>query len=306
MLVTMYPGANRDDVLRALRKIESDAHDVPTSLQFAGKMGYNYVIRYLDWAAKAVQMLERLVSAADIDRLVLTCGYERLLSAAKLGSASGDTQEVLSAMVDHELHQRTESLQEAIKDLRAQIRRWPPNASYIVADTSVYIEHDDKLEALDFATLLDGRPDKPIVLIVPVIILDELDGLKNRGPDPWRKWRAGYTIGVFERVFARIGSSGILREAGPARGAISVDVLFDPSRHQRLLINDDEIIDRTLAAQGLAGKPVTLLTFDTSQAVRARQARLTVVKLSKPIGDEPEDSRRRKRKQQSAANGQSA
>ena len=73
-----------------------------------------------------------------------------------------------------------------------------------------------------------------------------------------------------------------------------MDILFDPPRHERLPIADDEIIDRALAAQGLPAHPVTLLTFDTSQAARARHAGLAVNKLTKPLGEEPEDTRKKK------------
>ena len=83
-----------------------------------------------------------------------------------------------------------------------------------------------------------------------------------------------------------------------------MDILFDPPRHERLPINDDEIIDRALAAQGLAGTPVTLLTYDTSQAARGRHAGLAVNKLAKPLGDEPEDTRGKKKARQPAADAQ--
>jgi hypothetical protein len=79
-----------------------------------------------------------------------------------------------------------------------------------------------------------------------------------------------------------------------------MDILYDPPRHERLPINDDEIIDRALAAQGLTGAPVAMLTFDTSQAARARHAGLAVKKLAKPLGDEPEDTRRKKTRQPDA------
>lgn len=73
-----------------------------------------------------------------------------------------------------------------------------------------------------------------------------------------------------------------------------LDLLFDAPGHVRLPINDDEIIDRALAAQALAGTEVTLLTFDTSQAARARRAGLQVNKLTFPLGEEPPARRRRK------------
>ena len=65
-------------------------------------------------------------------------------------------------------------------------------------------------------------------------------------------------------------------------------MVFDPPGHVRLPINDDEIIDRALTIQPLVGRPVTLLTYDTGQSTRARNAGLRVKKLTKPIGDEPQ------------------
>jgi hypothetical protein len=300
MLVTIYPGANRDDVLSTLRDIESRVHDAGN----AHGPAHARVTAYLDWATDSVRMLEHRVSTADIDRLVLTRGYERLLATA--GTFTGadiGTQRVLNGLVNHEIQQRAQALQEAVRDLDAQIRRWPRSTAYAVADTSVYIEHEDKLRDLDFAPLLPGAwLDKTVMVIVPVIVLDELDRLKLRGGDALRKWRASYTLAVLEDVFSRLGSAGVLRQpaADLTRGAVFMDILFDPPRHERLPINDDEIIDRALAAQGLAGAPVTLLTFDTSQAARARNAGLAVNKLAKPLGDEPEDTRGKKARQPAA------
>jgi hypothetical protein len=149
---------------------------------------------------------------------------------------------VLNGLVDHEINQRTEALLEAIKDLDEPLRRWPKDTTYTVADTSVYIEHDGKLRDLDFTALLDGWPDKPVVVIVPPIILDELDGLKQRGGGATRKWRASYTLAVLEDVFSRSVTRGVMRKAAAdgTCGTVCMDMLFDPPRHERLPINDDE------------------------------------------------------------------
>lgn len=294
MLVTIYPGARRPDVLETLRGIHSKIGDATNVHGSAVARA----IAYLDWANDSVRMLEHRVSAADINRLVLTPGYERLLSATGIltGGDTG-TQGVLSGLVRREVERQGELLAEAITELQDQILRWPPDSLYAVADTSFYIEHEDKLEAIDFAALLGSAwLDKRVTLIVPVIILDELDGLKQRGPTQHAKWRASYTLGVFDRIFAKPGSQGILRQPASdrTRGGVLADLLFDPLRHKRLPVADDEIIDRALAAQGLAGTEVTLLTFDTSQAARARHAGLAVNKLARPLGEEPEDTRRKK------------
>jgi hypothetical protein len=299
MLVTLYPGANRDDVLRTLREIASAA-------QIAGNThgpAYDRLTAYLEWATTSVQMLEHRVSAADIDRLVLTCGYERLLSVA--GSLTGldvGTQRVLNGLLSLEIQQRIGALEQAVADLRAQIQRWSGYPVSAVADTSFYIENDAKLRDTDFVSLMNDFPDKNVRVIVPLIILDELDGLK-RGGDAQRRWRAAYTLAVMEEAFASTPVPGLLQPPpGRTRGGVILDVLFDPPGHTRLPINDDEIIDRALAAQALAGTAVTLLTFDTSQAARARHAGLPVNKLSKPVGEQPQNTTTRKAKQAPAGN----
>lgn len=296
MLVTLYPGANREDVLRTLRNIQSAAQDAgnvhgPAQARLAA---------YLEWATNSIRMLEHRVSAADIDRLVLARGYDRLLAAA--GSLIGEdtgTQRVLNGLVNNEIQQRSQVLDEAIRDLDAHGRRWPEGTLYAIADTSFYIEHDSKLRETDFAPLLPGAwLDKPIMIIVPIIVLDELDGLKQRGGTSHVKWRASYTLAVFSKA----GTQAILRQpaADRTRGPVLLDILYDPPRHERLPINDDEIIDRALAAQSTAGSPVTLLTYDTSQSARARNAGLVVNKLSKPLGDDdPEDTRSKKKARES-------
>lgn len=149
-----------------------------------------------------------------------------------------------------------------------------------------------------------GWADKTVRVIVPILIIDELDGLKRSG-ETLRRWRARHTLKVIEDALASPPVRGLLRNPAPdgTRGGVILDLLFDPPGHVRLPISDDEIIDRALAAQGLAGTPVTLLTFDTGQAMRAREAGLRVHKFTVPVGEEPPDTRGRKAKQQAAAQG---
>ena len=262
MLVTLFPGADRDDVLTTLREIASTAQSASNTHGPA----YDRLTAYLEWATNSVRMLEHRVSAADIDNLVLTRGYERLLSVA--GTLTGldvGTQRVLNGLLNLEIQQRISAIEKATADLRAQIQRWSGLAAFVVPDTTVYLEHDEKLENIDFHSVVADWPDHAVRVVVPVVVLDELDGQKRSG-DALKRWRAGYTLAVMEKAFASQPVPGMLRPpVGRTRGAVILDVLFDPPGHTRLPINDDEIIDRALAAQALAGTVVTLLTFDTAR-----------------------------------------
>ena len=53
----------------------------------------------------------------------------------------------------------------------------------------------------------------------------------------------------------------------------------------------DQARIHALAAQGMPGIPVTVLIFETNQAVRACNVDLAFDKLAKPLGPKPEDSR---------------
>jgi hypothetical protein len=116
MLVSIYPGASRPDVLEALRDIHSKISD-------AANVQGSAVARataYLGWTNDSVRMLEHRVSAADISRLVLTPGYERLLAAT--GILSGDdtaTKGVLTGLLRREIERQGELLEVELRYLDA-------------------------------------------------------------------------------------------------------------------------------------------------------------------------------------------
>jgi hypothetical protein len=272
-----------------------DVHTAVSNLWSGGGPGtaQDRLAGYLEWVTSTVQQLGGQVSAADLDRLVLTRGYDRLLSAA--GTMTGTdmaTQRVVNGLVSLELTQRVDAFDAAVKALEEQIQRWSRHGVFVARDTSFYIEHESKLEDLDFRPLLQIWED-PVHLLVPIIVVDELDSLK-KSKDTHVRWRARHTLAVLDRVFAN--STGpaqlapedfsVLGSGGIPRGEVTIELVFDSPGHVRLPINDDEIIDRVMAVQPLAAREVTLLTYDTGQSTRARNAGLRVRKLAHPAKSE--------------------
>jgi hypothetical protein len=261
---------------------------------------------YLEWAGRSMRSLHNRIAPSDIDRLILTPGYHRLLSTGVtlLASSGIGVQRVVNDLISTELQHRTEELDEVIHDLRELNPQWCRDDLYAVLDTCVYIEHDQKLREIDLTPLLSRFHDKRLHIIMPMTVMDELDGLKKRG-DRQARWRAGYTLAIVEDIFSpEVTMPGLLRERVPdVRGAVDMEILYDPPGHVRLPVNDDEIIDRALAAQSLAGQPVTLVTFDSGPAFKARRAGLKVLKIATAIGDEPEPGEDRKAKRQQQVNG---
>jgi len=170
MLVTPRLGIDRDNLLKTLRSVHTDVYN----LRGGGPQGhYKRLLAYLEWTSNTVRMLSNQISDADLKRLVLTRGYELLLSG--VGNMTGtetEVQRAVNGLVSLELDQRAEAFEAAVKALHEQIIRWslhgmedgqytrvPPSETFIVPDTGVYINHE-KLEEADFGALmgLDGSP----------------------------------------------------------------------------------------------------------------------------------------------------
>jgi predicted ribonuclease YlaK len=189
-----------------------------------------------------------------------------------------------------EIEDRIAAFSAAHAELDQMIQRWDRNGHFVVPDTSVFIE-SAKIEELDFVGLVEFR-GAPVHLLVPLAVIDELDGLKRYGSGEHRGWRARYTLAVLDRVLGNPTSIARLRDedfspldsGGIPRGEVTVEILFDPPGHERLPILDDEIVSRALAAQTMAGRSITMLTHDTGQAMRSRAAGLATVKIPSPPG----------------------
>ncbi len=189
MLVNPRPGVDRRHLRDALRRVHTEVSNVRDGNVDDRPSGY------LRWAHNSVKMLAKQISAADLDRLVLTRRYWVLQSLTM-------RTESFDSLVDLELDERVADLEEACKAFEWQISLWASLDEFVVADTSFYIQHSKKLEEVDFAALLGVVAGKSFHLLVPIIVVDELDGLKQ-SKDRHIRWRAGYTLAVFDRLFSR-------------------------------------------------------------------------------------------------------
>jgi len=247
------------------------------------------VANYLDWALTTAGLLRNQIQPSDIERLIFT---PRLWRLQELGDGTMLSQRLLSA----ELVEQADVFDKAWAALQAEIDRWnPAEAHLVVVDTSVFIGHPNKIREIEYADIIGARSE-PVRLVVPRVVIDELDRLKESGNQVVR-WRAGHTLGVLDELLTVPKGRATVREAddfaavaaagGMPHGVVTVEVFFDDPRHVRLDDNDDEIIDRALAVQAYAGQRVHLLTMDTSMALRARMLGLQVHKVTRPLGDEP-------------------
>jgi rRNA-processing protein FCF1 len=292
VLVTPLPGTDRRDLREDLRSVRDEVcalrDGVRDGLRDGPRSAHDRLLDYFGWVNDTVRRLGRQISAADIDRLLRTKGYDTLLTRLGWNTLSTD-QDVLNDLISAELDARCAAFDTAFKTLDDQIQRWAFHAEFVVLDTNIYVRHPQKLQVLDIATLL-GNPDVPVHILVPIVIVDELDRLKRSG-DSQVRYRAGYTLAVLNRAFQHsTGPERLpaplpeddLAGAEPPAAPVTIEIVFDPPEHVRLPINDDEIIDRIRAVQPLTARRVTLLTYDNGPALRARHAGLPVIWLDQP------------------------
>jgi len=275
--ITPLPGVRGADVLEALQNALMQLHNARS----AGHSPDESIDAYVRWASEAARQLRHRIRPDDVALLILTRGYHSLLTLAATSAV------VTNATLELEIDDRLAELDTVQRLLQVEVARWAPGRVLVVLDTNVYL-HEQKIETLDLAAILQVREDC-IHVLVPMVVVDELDRLKQHSKDAIR-WRAGYTLSFLDRHLNGSSLQGRIRDedfsalsqGGIPRGEISAEVVLDPKRHRRLPIADDEIVDRAIAIQGIAGQTVHLVTFDTGMAMRARAAGLTVHKRDMP------------------------
>lgn len=168
MLITPRIGGSRDSLLQQLLQAETDLKNV----RGRGTTAVDLFNEYLRWANEAVRMLRHSVREADLERLVLTRRYWTIqaMATGPVGMASN--------LVEVEIDDRTTVFDQARRTTEAEFKRWDERGRLVVADTSFYHLHPDKLDEADLSKVIGSR-EAPISLVVPMVIIDELEKQKT-------------------------------------------------------------------------------------------------------------------------------
>lgn len=302
MLLTPRPGVNLDNLIQNLQTSRDEAFNLRGS--GSAPTAQVYLLDYLGWAGRVARIFGNQISEADLASLVLNRRYELLLSSSgTMTSPLREAQRVVRDLVRLELDERIKYFDEVIKTVQSYRQRWTNVGDLMVLDTGFYIEHPDELKDTDLARFtVAATPGWATHVLVPLLVVDELDRLKRHGDT---KTRARAALKTLDEVFKGVSKEhpmGRLRLAGDTTrpdgslglGPITMELLFDPPDHERLPDNDAEIVDRALAVQALADRPVTMVTYDKSMSFRARYEGLQEMWLPHP--PEPEGAQPRSRR----------
>lgn len=279
--VVPLPGVGPQAAREALAAVLLACGNARTS----GGTGIERVNAYRRWSVEAAGALRYVLRPADVDRLVLTPRHWALHAldpAAHVGAAD---------LVQLELDTRRDDLQAAVVALdRLLPRLWVNRGRLVVADTNVYLHHPEPFDRIDWSGVVPGLGHTGVHLLVPLVVVDELDRQKQgrsdrrvvRDKPETVRTRARTTIRTLEELFA---DPGAVATVSPEPSPVRAELLVDPLGHVRLPSADAEIVDTARAAQDLYGSPVTVVARDTGMVFRARAAGLQAVRLADPPGD---------------------
>ena len=107
-------------------------------------------------------------------------------------------------------------------------------------------------------------------LVIPMLVIDELDSLTHRGNI--RPKVIGATRWLYKHLGTTPGRPAMLTPASPARGVVTAQLIFEPHAHTRVPNNDDEIVETAVRLRDFLGHPprqVFFLTYDAGAAFRS-------------------------------------
>jgi hypothetical protein len=256
--------------------------DLAGALEAAGDAGANacngtpdeIVEKYLRWGPEQVRMLQGRIPSADLSRLVTAPRYW-----ATVANPS-PTPPTVNAIVDELVHQ-SRALKEAADAGRRAADMWRladgHYSSLVLVDSNFWIEHGDSFGAIDWHALITegvgpghAAPGEELRLVVPILAIDELDAMTHKSNV--RPKASGAARWLYSQLSGSTDRPATILPETSGRGKVTIQLVFDPPGHTRQPINDDELIERTIAFRNFLGVPdrqTFMLTYDAGAAFRA-------------------------------------
>ena len=239
--------------------------------------------QYIKWVNSQVRMFAGIISARDVDQMFQTRGYWSLRS-----SDPSSLGENLTTTIHRELEAQKHAIEVAADGIRDERKRWEGHGKApiaLVLDTGVVEAFADRLLEADWHEVADIRPHRFLYLVVPRIVLDELDRHKqSRDNGAQSKARRMKARAAVKSLWAMFGAKDIFptfcREDKTPTEQGGFELLNDDIDHVQLSDPDAELLARSRAL--FAYLPVKVVTFDTGMALRGMASGIDVVLAAEP------------------------
>lgn len=242
---------------------------------------------FVEWVHSTFGVLAPHFPRVELEQALQTPAYWLALE-----SVGVERRHQIAGLVRQEFATLADTLDGIHARLKQLHEAWDFAGTFVVPDTNLYVHHPiADFRAIDWHATAEVVGGGDITLLVPMVVIDELDRIKDRRAGQPSKSldkqaltpdrRAAATLKIFRDLFA-VGSGPAARiDDGESRpgGAVHAELLADPLSHRRLDDHDSELIDRSLRVATLSGRPVRFVTGDNGAYFRAISAGLRAVHL---------------------------
>jgi rRNA-processing protein FCF1 len=191
-----------------------------------------------------------------------------------------DSRDALGKLIDAEIDAQVVRLNALVSSLRGYLPLRDRPGHVAVLDTNVLL-HYQRIDQVDWGKVVKGSP---VRLVVPHIVLDELDEKRYLGSDKIRE-RARSAIVPFDERREQLEGQGYTKL--PV-GDATVEYLVDEGDHTRRDNPDEEIVDRARFLQQVIGRKVTVITADRGMRARAVSRGLQVAGMPAALARDQE------------------
>jgi predicted ribonuclease YlaK len=178
-------------------------------------------------------------------------------------------------LVRAEIQMQEQVLGQLLKQLRHYISlvSFPSDHWAIVLDTNVYI-HGRLFHEVEWHREIDVQRT---TLIMPLVVLDELDRIKDRDSEFGR--RASSVLRALDRITKDVDWLTPIQ----LRRSVWLQLVDEPQGHERRQGQDDEIVRQATYLAQLNENRLLLMTRDRGMRVRAQASGLTSKTLPKRL-----------------------
>lgn len=260
-------GATGEQALEALRHAANGAQNVGALA--AGKASEQILSRYLDWTEEAERMLGNAFALDVVSDLVHTDNYWALRAS------SSDTPRLI-ALVLRELESRRRRYDSLVEALTKERRRWQhPSAMLVVPDTNMFLEEGAPFQDIEWPKAVESQGN--VRLVVPIVVVHELDRLKRQGNSTTAKLARAATRWLLETLPLQQPNAQSLKLAADfPETHLEVHVEDLPTRPEDA---DGLIIRFARRLSQVSGQPTKLVTRDLGMRLRASLLGVDAVQL---------------------------
>jgi hypothetical protein len=257
----LRPEVDVHHVIAELRRLAVEAENLyPYGAGPRREQALLFRDQYLAWADTTERTLRNLLADEDVQAGLYT---QRHWHIRNLTSGTARPAELINAEIDTQAT-RLRRTADALETSVARLTATP--GQIVVCDTNVFL-HYQRFDQVDWSGIAGTTP---VRLVLPLIVIEELDAKKYAG-DPGLRRRAQRVLRVLEQLLSSAHDSRVARLGDE----VTLEVLDDDG-HVRRSNADDEILDRCEYLEQATSSQVLILTGDVGMRVRARGRHLQV------------------------------